>query len=116
MPGVPQAPDLFAADWLVIENKVQPGELVTIQAGADKYALVFTSPETAGIFLADLHDDALVVSSLANWVLKESYLTAASLIAATRVIFDYRRGQHDAVSAPLPGLLELVRGRIGRSG
>jgi hypothetical protein len=113
VPGVPQASDPFAADWLVVENGAQPGELVTIQAGADKYALVFTDPETAGVFLADLHDEALIVSSLANWVLKESYLTAAGLIGATRVIFDYRRGQHDAVSAPLSGLLEFVRGRIG---
>jgi hypothetical protein len=97
---------------LVIQNLETPGELVTVQAGSDKYALVFTSPEVAAVFLHDLNDEALHLSSLESWVLKESYLTAATLIGATRVMFDYRRGQHDAVSAPLPALLEFTRQRI----
>jgi hypothetical protein len=107
-------PNPLEQPWLVIENLVTPGELVTIQSGADKYALVFTQPEGAAVFLHDLNDAALQVSSLSNWVLKESYLTAAKLIGASRVMFDYARGRHDAVSAPLVGLIEFARSRIGK--
>jgi hypothetical protein len=108
-----QAENPIEAIWLVLENTAQPGELVTIQSGSEKYALVFTKPESAALFLADLNDPDLTISSLERPVLKDAFLTAAALISATRVMFDYRSGQHDAVSAPLAGLTEFVRARIG---
>jgi hypothetical protein len=108
-----QSPNSLESVWLVIENRAQPGELVTIQSGVEKYALVFTKPESAAVFLADLNDPDLTISSLERWVLKDALLTSAALIGATRVMFDYRSGQHDAVSAPLAGLTEFVRARIG---
>ena len=108
-----QAENPIEATWLVIENRVQPGELVTIQSGSEKYALVFTQPESAAVFLSDLNDSNLSISSLERPVLKDAFLTAAALIGATRVMFDYRSGQHDTVSAPLAGLTEFMRARIG---
>lgn len=105
--------DRFEAPWLVIENAVQPGELVTIQAGTEKYALVFTDPVKAGVFLAELADDALQLGTLESWVLKDTYLTAAERLSCSRVAFDYARGEHNVPSAPLAGLRDLVRSRIG---
>jgi hypothetical protein len=106
---------MFEHAWMVIENVLQPGELVTISAGADKYALVFTDPIKAGVFLAELDDAALQLSTLETWVMKDAYLTAASRIDATRVAFDYHRGAHSVPSAPLVGLHAWIRSRIGET-
>ena len=100
------------AHWLVIFNQAVAGELVTIQSGTDKYAVVFTTSSLAATFLRDLNDSDLEVSQLETWVLKDAFLTAAGLIHATRVMFDYQAGQHDAVSAPLEGLRGFVRERL----
>ncbi len=105
-------PNPLEAHWLVIFNQAVAGELVTIQSGTDKYAVVFTTSSLAATFLRDLNDSNLEVSPLETWVLKDAFLTAAELIHATRVMFDYRAGQHDAVSAPLEGLREFVRDRL----
>ena len=98
--------------WLVIFNQAVAGELVTIQSGADKYALVFTASSLADAFLRDLNDPNLQLSQLETWVLKDAFLTAAGLIQATRVMFDYQAGQHDTLSAPLEGLWSFVRERL----
>jgi hypothetical protein len=100
--------------WLVLDNPSVPGEVITVQAGAEKYAVVYTDANLAAAFLYDLSDPALGISTLETWVLKDAFLTAAALIGATRVLFDYRRGAHDATSAPLEGLQGFVRERIGR--
>lgn len=105
-------PNPLEAHWLVIFNAAVPGELVTIQTSADKYALVYTDSSFAASFLRDLNDSNLQVSKLETWVLKDAFLTAAGLIHATRVMFDYRIGQHDAVSAPLEGLRGFVTQRL----
>lgn len=106
------APNLLEAHWLVIFNRAVAGELVTIQSGVDKYAPVFTSSSLVATFLRDLNDPRLEVSRLETWVLKDTFLTAAGLIGATRVMFDYQAGQHDAVSAPLEGLRGFVLERL----
>ena len=105
-------PNPLEAHWLVIFNQAVPGELVTIQTSADKYAVVFTTSSLAATFLRDLNDSNLEVSQLETWVLKDAFLTAAGLIHATQVMFDYQSGQHDAVSAPLEGLRGFVRERL----
>lgn len=99
--------------WLIIENAREPGELVTITAGSEKYALAFTNAETAAAFLAGLDDDALRLGTLETWVLKDAFLTASNAINATRVMFDYASGLHNVQSAPLEGLTDYVRSRIG---
>ncbi len=101
------------APWLIVENARQPGELVTIAAGAEKYALAFTHLETAALFLAGLEDDALRLGTLETWVLKDAFLTASRALRATRVMFDYRSGLHNVQSAPLEELTDYVRSRIG---
>ncbi len=106
------APNPITMHWLVIFNQAVAGELVTIQSGVDKYALIFTDSSLAVTFLRDLGDQNLHVSQLETWVLKDAFLTAAGLIHATRVMFDYQAGQHEAVSAPLEGLHGFVRGRL----
>ena len=106
------APNPLEWPWLVIFNQAVPGELVTIQTSADKYALIFTDARLAAAFLRDLNDPNLQISSLETWVLKDAFLTAAGLIGATRVMFDYKAGQHDAVSAPLEGLTSFARQRL----
>ena len=106
------APNPLETHWLVIFNMTVPGELVTIQTSTDKYALVYTDSSLADTFLRDLNDSNLHVSSLESWILKDAFLTAAELIHATRVMFDYQAGQHDAVSAPLEGLRGFVRERL----
>jgi hypothetical protein len=100
--------------WLVIENTVLPGEVITIQAGSEKYALVFTEATAANVFLAELEDQRLQLVTLATPVLKESYLHASSLLKATRVMFNYQRGHHHAQSAPLAGLIEYLKNQIAR--
>jgi hypothetical protein len=99
--------------WLVIENTTTPGEVITIQAGHEKYALVFTDAAAAAVFLAELEDKHLQLATLATPVLKESYLQASKLLAATRVMFNYQRGHHHAQSAPLIGLIEYLKDKIG---
>ena len=106
------APNPLETHWLVIFNQTVPGELVTIQSGTDKYALVFTDSSLAAVFLRDLNDPNLESSSLETWVLKDAFLTAAGLIHATRVMFDYEAGRHDALSAPLEGLRGFVSQRL----
>lgn len=101
------------ARWLIVENLREPGELVTITAGLEKYTLAFTDAEVAAAFLAGLEDDALQIGTLETWVMKDAFLTASRAIHATRVMFDYQRGAHNAHSAPLKGLTEYVRSRIG---
>ena len=103
------APNPLETHWLVIVNQAIAGELVTLQSGRDKYALVFTDSSLAAAFL---RDPDLHLSSLETWVLKDAFLTAAGLIGATRVMFDYRAGQHDALSAPLGGLRGFVTERL----
>ena len=101
------------APWLIIENVREPGELVTVTAGAEKYALAFTDVDTAAAFLTGLEDDALKIGKLETWVLKDAFLTASNAINATRVMFDYASGLHNVQSAPLEGLTDYVRSRIG---
>ncbi len=97
----------------MIDNPTLPDERITIQAGADKYALVFTNVAIAAVFMADLQDPTLRLESLDSWVLKETYLTTCALLGASRVVFDYQRGQHHAVSAPLEGLRLYCAEQIG---
>ena len=106
-------PNPLEQPWLVVENPTQPGEVITITAGSEKYAPVFTQPDLAAAFLVGLEDPTLNLATLETWVLKESYLAASSTINVTRVMFDYARGQHNAMSAPLQGLIEFTRSRIG---
>ena len=106
------APNPLETHWLVIFNQAVAGELVTIQTSTEKYALIYTDSSLADTFLRDLNDVNLHLSSLETWVLKDAFLTAAGLIHATRVMFDYKSGQHDAVSAPLEGLRGFVRERL----
>jgi hypothetical protein len=104
------------APWLFIENVREPGELVTVAAGSEKYALAFTDASTATEFLNGLGDNALQISALETWVMKDAFLTASRAIHATRVMFDYRLGLHHVQSAPLEGLSEYVRSKIGAVG
>jgi hypothetical protein len=99
--------------WLIIENPTVPGELITLTSGETKYALVFTQPETATVFLNGMNDPTLQIVSLENWVMKDAFLTAAKILGANRIMFDYTRGQHSAQSAPLESLIELMKSRIG---
>ena len=109
---MPEGANRLESAWLVVENRLVPGEVVTVTAAGEKYALVFTAPDLSAAFLAGLEDEALGLATLETWVLKESYLTASSTLGVTRVMFDYARGKHDALSAPLEGLLELARARL----
>ncbi len=102
--------------WLFIENVREPGELVTVSAGSEKYALAFTDAATAAQFLNGLEDDALQIGTLETWVMKDAFLTASKAIHATRVMFDYRPGLHNVQSAPLEGLTEYVQSKIGEVG
>jgi hypothetical protein len=100
------------APWLVIENSRDPGELITLTAGGAKYALVFTRADLAASFLLGLDDQVdLTVSTLESWVLKETYLTAASVLGATHVLFDYVRGGQQAQAAPVERVAEFLRSR-----
>ncbi len=86
---------------------------MTLTAGDTKYALVFTDADLAAIFLHGMNDPSLQIVSLESWVMKDALLSAAKILGATRVMFDYARGQHAAQSAPLEGLTELIKSRIG---
>jgi hypothetical protein len=102
--------------WLFVENLREPGELVTVTAGSEKYALAFTDAEIAAEFLNGLNDTALQIGTLETWVMKDAFLTASRAIHATRVMFNYRPGLHNVQSAPLEGLSEYVRSKIGEVG
>jgi hypothetical protein len=103
----------FDATWLIPDNPSISGELVTLTSGETKHALVFTDPDLAAVFLHDLNDPGLQIVSLESWVMKDAFLTAAKILGATRVMFDYLRGQHAAQSAPLERLVEYLKARIG---
>jgi hypothetical protein len=95
--------------WTVIANPHAPDERITMQAGAEKYALVFLDAAVAQRFLQDLQDDVLVLESLGTWVLKDTYLLTLQMLGVTRVVFDYQKGSHNALSAPLGVLQEHVK-------
>jgi hypothetical protein len=99
--------------WLIVENPIVAGELMTLTAGDIKHALVFTKPEPAAVFLHGMNDPSLRIVSLESAVMKDSFLTAAKLLGATRVMFDYTSGQQIAQSAPIEGLIERIKSRIG---
>ena len=103
----------FDATWLIPDNPTVSGELVTLTAGETKYALVFTNADLAAVFLHGMNDPSLQIVSLESWVIKDAFLTAAKILGASRVMFDYARGQHNAQSAPLEGLIEYLKARIG---
>jgi hypothetical protein len=103
----------FDATWLVVDNPTVSGELITLTAGATKYALVFTDTDLAAGFLRGMNDPSLQIVSFESWVMKEAFLSAAKILGATRIMFDYARGQHNAQSAPLEGLTEFIKSRIG---
>ena len=88
-------------------------ERITLQSGQEKYALIFTEPAVAHQFLRDMQDPNLILESLEDWVLKETFLTTLRFLSVTRVIFDYVQGQHTAVSAPLDGLQSHCQAQIG---
>ena len=97
----------------MIDNPAVAGELITLTAGEIKYALVFSNLEHALEFLKGMNDSSLQIASLENWVMKDAFLTAAKILGATRIMFDYARGQQSAQSAPLEHLIELMKSRIG---
>ena len=103
----------FEATWLIPDNRAVSGELVTLTAGETKYALAFTNAELAAVFLHGMNDPSLRIVSLESWVMKDAFLSAAKILGVTRVIFDYSRGQHAAQSAPLEGVIEYLKARIG---
>jgi hypothetical protein len=106
-------PNPIDLTWLIVDNLTVPGELITLISGETKYALVFTNPALAAVFLHGMNDPTLQIVSLENWVMKDAFLTAAKILGASRIMFDYIRGQHSAQSAPLEGLIELMKLRIG---
>jgi hypothetical protein len=102
--------------WLLFENLHQPGELVTVTAGSEKYALAFTDAAIAAAFLKGLDDDEVHIIRLETWVMKDAFLTVSKAVQATHVMFDYRPGLHHVQSAPLEELSEYIRSRIGEVG
>jgi hypothetical protein len=99
--------------WWIVDNPTVAGELITLTAGEIKYALVFGSLESAVAFLHNMNDPSLNIATLESWVMKDAFLTAAKILGATRIMFDYARGQQSAQSAPLENLIELMKSRIG---
>jgi hypothetical protein len=99
--------------WWIIDNPAVAGELITLTAGEIKYALAFSSLELALDFLRGLNDPSLRIATLEGWVMKDAFLTAAKILGATRIMFNYVRGQQTAQSAPLENLIELMKTRIG---
>jgi hypothetical protein len=95
--------------WLVPENPSAPDERVTIHAGGEKYAVAFTDPIKAALFLADQRDSSLILTTFDTWVMKDAFLTAVTMIKVTRVMFDYVPGNQNAMSAKLETLREWVR-------
>jgi hypothetical protein len=100
--------------WWIVDNPAVAGELITLTAGEVKYALVFSSSPLALDFLHGMNDPSLQIASLEGWVMKDAFLTAAKILGATRIMFDYAIGQQSAQSAPLENLIELMKARIGR--
>ncbi len=99
--------------WFVIEHEHIAGELITLTSGNHKYALAFTKPDLAAAFLVTLEDSTeLRISELERSTLKESFLRAAQFIGATHLLFDYERGTHSAITAPLDRMLEHVLKQI----
>jgi hypothetical protein len=99
--------------WWIVDNPAVAGELITLTAGEIKYALVFSSLKLATDFLRGMNDPTLQIVSLENSVMKDAFLTAAKILGATRIMFNYVRGQQSAQSAPLENLIELMKKRIG---
>jgi hypothetical protein len=99
--------------WWIIDNPAVAGELITLTAGEIKYAPVFSQLEYALEFLNGMNDPSLQIASLESWVMKDAFLTAANILGATRIMFDYARGQQSAQSAALEHLKELMKARIG---
>ncbi len=110
-PSTPSNP--IELSWWIVENPQIAGELITLTAGEIKYALVFSSPPLAQAFLSGMNDSGLTITSLEGWVMKDAFLTAAKILGATRVMFNYARGQQSAQSAALESLIELMKTRIG---
>jgi hypothetical protein len=107
------APNPIDSTWWIVENPTVSGELITLRAGEIKYAPVFSQPEYALEFLNSINDPSLQIASLETWVMKDAFLTAAKILGSTRIIFDYVRGQHSAQSAPLEGLIEAIKPKVG---
>jgi hypothetical protein len=99
--------------WWIIDNPQVPGELITLTAGEVKYALVFSSAALAQEFLTGLNDSDLQLATLDSWVMKDAFLTAAKILGATRVMFNYVRGLQTAQSAALESLVDQMKARIG---
>ncbi len=99
--------------WWIVENPTVAGELITLTAGEIKYALVFSNPRLALDFLRGMNDPSLQIATLETWVMKDALLTAAEILGASRIMFDYAPGQQSAQSAPLENLIELMKSRIG---
>lgn len=106
-------PDPILSPWYVITNPQAFDERITMQSGAEKYALVFTQPATAKAFLRDLQDPTLILEELGTWVFKETFLSTLAPLNVTRVMFDYVQGQHQAMSAPLKLLRQHCKAQIG---
>jgi hypothetical protein len=101
--------NVVADVWWVIANPDAPDERITMQSGAEKYALVFLDAALARHFLQGLHDAVLVLERLEGWVLKDTYLLTLQMLGVTRVVFDYQQGKHNALSAPLGAVQTQVR-------
>jgi hypothetical protein len=102
--------NVVTAIWWVIANPDAPDERITMQAGSEKYALVFLDAALAQHFLQDLQDRALVLERLEGWVLKDTYLLTLQMLGVMRVVFDYQQGKHNALSAPLGALQAQIKG------
>jgi hypothetical protein len=94
--------------WLVPENPNAPDERITIHAGSEKYAVAFTDPIKAALFLADQRDPGLTLTTFDTWVMKDAFLTAVTMLGVTRVMFDYVPGNQNAMSAPITTLRQWV--------
>jgi hypothetical protein len=101
--------NVVADVWWVIANPDAPDERITMQSGAEKYALVFLDALLAQRFLQGLQDQELVLERLEGWVLKDTYLLTLQMLGVTRVVFDYQQGKHNALSAPLGALQAQVK-------
>jgi hypothetical protein len=106
-------PNPIDSSWWIVESAEVAGELITLTAGEIKYALVFSDALLAKAFLYSMNDPSLQIASLETWVMKDAFLTAAKILGATRIMFDYMRGQHSAQSAPLGGLIEAIKPKVG---
>ncbi len=100
--------------WLVPENPSAPDERTTIHAGGEKYAVAFTDPIKAALFLADQRDPSLTLTTFGTGVMKDAFLTAVTMLGATRVMFDYVPGDQNAMSASIDTLRQWVSEAIKR--